>query len=160
MPSFVETTLWLFVINLGIAFGAGIYEHRIVLPMWFERIPTAGSLRVNASMMRSTNSGIRFWSFVTTLPLTLLTLTSLALTWSQQTPRDEWWFIAAIITLVERIGTFSFFIPTAIKLMKSDELPQQKSAAMATRWLSFNYIREALTLMGWLAALKALSSPG
>jgi len=32
--------LWLFVINLGIAFGAGLYEHRIalrhaiVLPAW------------------------------------------------------------------------------------------------------------------------------
>ena len=24
--------LWLFVINLGIAFGAGVYEHRIVVP--------------------------------------------------------------------------------------------------------------------------------
>lgn len=24
--------LWLFVINLGVTFGAGIYEHRIVVP--------------------------------------------------------------------------------------------------------------------------------
>jgi hypothetical protein len=26
--------LWLFVINLGIAFGAGLYEHRIVVSRW------------------------------------------------------------------------------------------------------------------------------
>src|SRR5688572_18855790 len=26
--------LWLFVINLGIAFGAGLYEHRVVMPNW------------------------------------------------------------------------------------------------------------------------------
>ncbi len=26
--------LWLFVINLGIAFGAGLYEHRIVVSQW------------------------------------------------------------------------------------------------------------------------------
>ena len=26
--------LWLFVINLGVAFGAGLYEHRIVIPDW------------------------------------------------------------------------------------------------------------------------------
>ncbi len=27
-----EILLWLFVINLGTAFGAGIYEQRIVVP--------------------------------------------------------------------------------------------------------------------------------
>ena len=31
----VETVLlWLFVIDLGIAFGAGLYEHRIVVARW------------------------------------------------------------------------------------------------------------------------------
>ena len=35
MPGTVSTTLlWLFVIDLGIAFGAGLYEHRIVVPRW------------------------------------------------------------------------------------------------------------------------------
>jgi hypothetical protein len=27
-----EIVLWLFVINLGIAFGAGLYEARVVIP--------------------------------------------------------------------------------------------------------------------------------
>ena len=34
MSSFSTVALWLFVINLGVAFGAGIYEHRIVVPRW------------------------------------------------------------------------------------------------------------------------------
>jgi len=34
------TLLWLFVINLGIAFGAGLYEHRIVVGRW---LTSAGS---------------------------------------------------------------------------------------------------------------------
>ena len=29
-----DILLWLFVINLGIAFGAGLYEQRIILPQW------------------------------------------------------------------------------------------------------------------------------
>jgi hypothetical protein len=33
-----QVLLWLFVINLGIAFGAGIYESRVVVPRW-ESIP-------------------------------------------------------------------------------------------------------------------------
>ena len=35
MPGTVSMTLSrLFVIDLGIAFGAGLYEHRIVVPRW------------------------------------------------------------------------------------------------------------------------------
>jgi hypothetical protein len=33
-----KVLLWLFIINLGIALGAGIYEQRIVIPQW-EHIP-------------------------------------------------------------------------------------------------------------------------
>ena len=29
--------LWLFVVVLGIAFGAGLYEHRIAIPRWITR---------------------------------------------------------------------------------------------------------------------------
>ena len=32
-----DILLWLFVINHGIAFGAGLYEQRVVLPQWFSR---------------------------------------------------------------------------------------------------------------------------
>lgn len=59
--------LWLFVINHGIAFGAGLYEQRIIRPQWF--IGSSDSrLRVNIEAMRSTDTGRRFWTFVTTGP--------------------------------------------------------------------------------------------
>jgi hypothetical protein len=32
--SVTEILLWLFVMNLGIVCGAGIYEARIVIPQW------------------------------------------------------------------------------------------------------------------------------
>jgi len=34
-----EVLLWLFVINLGLAFGAGIYESRVVVPRWMNMLP-------------------------------------------------------------------------------------------------------------------------
>ena len=34
-----EVLLWLFIINLGIAFGAGIYEARIVIPGFADTPP-------------------------------------------------------------------------------------------------------------------------
>lgn len=34
--------LWLFILNLGIAFGAGLYESRIAVPQWLSGTPEAG----------------------------------------------------------------------------------------------------------------------
>ncbi len=39
--SWQKTLLWLLVLNLGIALGAGLYEHRIVFPDWL--LPDAGA---------------------------------------------------------------------------------------------------------------------
>ena len=154
-----DILLWLFVINLGIAFGAGLYEQRVILPQWFSH-SSGGRIRVNSAAMRSTDVGRRFWAFVTTVPLTLLTLANLVVAWQSQGPRREWWLGAALITLAERIATFSYFIPTALRLMRADALPSAKVEAMASHWIAFNYVRAALALIGWLAALRALSLPG
>jgi hypothetical protein len=151
-----EILLWLFVINLGVAFGAGLYEQRIILPQWFSSSSESG-VRVNSAAMRSTDTGRRFWAFVTTVPLSLLTLANLVVAWESQSPRHEWWLGAAVITLVERIATFSYFIPTAIRLLRAEALPPAKVEAMASQWMAVNHVRAALILLGWLAALKTLS---
>ena len=71
----------------------------------------------------------------------------------------DWWLAAAAITLVERVGTFAYFIPTALKLMRDDVPPEAKSV-MAVRWRRLNLVRGLLSLLGWLAALEALSLSG
>ena len=154
-----DLLLWLFVINHGIAFGAGLYEQRIILPQWFSRSSESG-IRVNSAAMRSTDTGRRFWAFVTTVPLTLLTLANLVAAWQSKSSRHEWWLGAAVITLVERIATFSYFIPTALRLMRAEALPSITVEAMASQWIALNHVRAALALIGWLAALRALSLPG
>ncbi len=159
IPPYVpEILLWLFVINLGIAFGAGLYEQRIILPQWFIRTPDS-AIRVDSAAIRSTDTGRRFWAFVTTIPLTLLTLANLVVAWQSQGSGHEWWLAAAVITLVERLMTFSYFIPTALRLMRAETFPPAKVEAMASQWMTLNYARAALGLIAWLAALKALSLP-
>ncbi len=61
--------LWLFVINLGLALGAGLYEERIVVSRWIRR--TSAGASWNADAAREDDVGRRFWALVTTLPLTL-----------------------------------------------------------------------------------------
>ncbi len=90
--------LWLFVINLGIVCGAGLYEARIVVPLWASSPPES---------LRSPDSGRRFWAFVTTVSLTLLTLGNLVAGLATHGPRRGWLFAAVALILIERALTFS-----------------------------------------------------
>jgi hypothetical protein len=145
--------IWLFVVNLGIAFGAGLYEHRIVVPGWIGS--GDGQAHWNAEAARRDNTGLRFWAYVTTGPLTLLTLANLFTAWQATGPERAWWLAAVLAVLADRVLTFSYFIPTMVGLMNAADSPA--AAAAATRWAGLNYLRHALVLGGWLAALRAFS---
>jgi hypothetical protein len=143
--------LWLFVIDLGIAFGAGLYESRVELPRW---IRGAKASEFNAPAARAANSGMRFWLYTTTVPLTVLTLASfIVLRWTDAETR-KWWLIAACAALGDRILTFAYFIPTMVHLMSGLEPNAQ---AVAFRWSQANWIRHGLSLVAWLAALQAFA---
>jgi hypothetical protein len=144
-----KVLLWLFVIDLGIALGAGIYEQRVVIPQW-ENIPP----------QTWPNTGLQFWVYVTTVPLTLLTLANLVAAWLDRGIRRYWWLGAVVIIVVERIATFAYFIPTMLWLQGTEGLPEAEVQDALSQWLLLDYGRHVLTLAGWLAALKAFSLPG
>jgi hypothetical protein len=151
MPS---TLLWLLVINLGIAFGAGLYEHRIVVSRWF-RTSLDSAAHWNAEAAREDDTGRKFWAFVTTGPLTLLTLANLVAAWGAPGAFRGWWLAAGLAALADRALTFSYFIPTMIGLLRATDSPQ--SLAVATRWRNLNYLRHAITAMAWLASLRTFA---
>jgi len=146
--------LWLFVINLGIAFGAGLYEHRIVVGRWLTSSRESGA-HWNADAARRDDTGRRFWAFVTTVPLTLLTLANLFVAWHGRGALRDWWLAAALAALVDRAFTFSYFIPTMVRLMRAPDSPE--SVAVAMRWRNLNYLRHAIVLAAWLMSLQAFS---
>jgi hypothetical protein len=141
-----EIVLWLFVINLGVAFGAGIYEARIVIPQW-----------ANIPPQEWPNTGLMFWVYVTTVPLTLLTIANLIAAWLSQRPMRFWYLASVCTVIVERVVTFSYFIPTMVRLMGTEGLADADVKAVLSQWLLLNHGRHVLTLAGWLAALRAFS---
>lgn len=151
LPTFF---LLLFIVNLGIAFGAGLYETRIILPLWFQ--PQSGvGYRVDTAAMHRLDVGRRFWGFVTTMPLSLLTLVNLYYAWQAQPPQQTWWLMAVLLTLIERIGTFAFFIPTAIRLEQANSMAASTASRLSRLWMRANYGRSGLMLLSWLLALTA-----
>ncbi|WP_124726478.1 DUF1772 domain-containing protein [Staphylospora marina] len=139
--------LWLFVINLGVAFGAGLYEARVVIPGFAQSPPETWP-----------NTGLLFWVYVTTVPLTLLTLASIFAAWKTKGARRKWYLLAVVVILVERAATFSYFIPTMAGLMESSGLPASEVLDTLSTWMQLNHGRHILTFTGWMAALKALVS--
>jgi hypothetical protein len=148
--------LWLFVINLGIVFGAGLYEARIEFPQWLIYTEPEG-YRWSAEAARQANSGVKFWVCVTTVPLTLLTLANLILAWRARGPIRLWWLGAAVVALIDRVFTFTYFVPTMVNLMSDESLSQAQAVATASRWGQLNYLRHVVVLVAWLLALKAFS---
>ena len=157
MSSVRKVVLWLFVVNLGIAFGAGLYEARIAVPHWI-RSTDAGD-RWDAEAAREANTGLRFWVYVTTGPLTLLTLASLVAAWRAPLPLRTWWLAAAAFAVADRIFTFSYFIPTMVGLTGAGAAAPD-AADRARQWASLNHVRHAILLAAWLSALRALSLLG
>lgn len=152
--SLAQIVLWLFVINLGISFGAGLYESRIAVPQWLTYTPGTG-YRWNSAAAAEANVGLRFWVYVTTGPLTLLTLASLVLALRSAEPMRTWWLAAALAALLDRVLTFAYFIPTMIKLMRGD-FSEGAAVTKAQQWARLGLVRHAATLVAWLAALHAL----
>jgi uncharacterized membrane protein len=154
-----ELILWLFLLNIGVALGAGIYEARVVLPQWTTP-PSGTGFHWNAELARQTDPGLRFWALVTTGPLSLLTIASLVAAWRTPGPRGAWWLAAAVVVLLERVATFSYFIPTMVRLQRDQAGPESVVQARVSRWLILNYIRNAAYLAAWVAAMLALQAPG
>src|SRR5262244_2972190 len=156
MAAFISMVLAIFVINLGIAFGAGLYESRITVPQWLSFSSESG-YRWNAEAARNANVGLRLWVYVTTVPLTLLTLASLVAAWWTPTEIRNWWLAAGAAVLVDRVMTFSYFIPTMLTLMNRETISASESVTKARQWINLGYVRHAATLTAWLAALRAFS---
>jgi hypothetical protein len=145
--------LWLFVINLGVAFGAGFYEHRIVVPTWLTADPSG--LHWRADVARRDDVGRRFWGLVSTVPLTLITLANMYAAWHATGALGTAWLTASGLEFVGRIATFSYFIPSMVRLMGAVDSPA--AVAAASRWSRLNNVRLALSFAAWIVALRAFS---
>lgn len=148
---FASAALWLFILNLAVALGAGLYEHRIAAPQWFSG--PGGSW--NAAAANEANVGLRFWAFVTTGPLTLLMIANfIAACLAGPGPLRAAWFAAAGLVLLDRLLTFGYFIPTMVRLM-SGEIPVAAATEKARTWMTFNLARHLLTLAALACAVRA-----
>lgn len=149
-----KIVLWLLVIFGGIAFGAGVYEARVEVPQW---LVAEGSQQVwLADVAKNADPGLRFWAFVTTGPLTLLTIASLVLVWSTKGKLRFWWLVTIAFLVIDRGMTFGYFIPTMANLM-SGGVDNVQAVAIASQWAGLNVIRLVAAGLAFVAALQTFA---
>lgn len=153
----IKLVLWLHVLNLAIACGAGFYESRIVVPQWFSSSALDG-YQWNRAAAVEANVGLRFWVYVSTAPLTLLTLASLVALFHVPEPVRRWWVVAVTACILERGMTFGYFIPTMIRLMTEGALSDTEATAKALSWVRLGTLRHAANVAGLLALMKTFAS--
>ncbi len=151
-------TLYLFVVILGLDLGGGLYEMRVVMPMWMrafvDRAPDA-----LAYMKVAPDAGPRWWIFVTPT-VALMALAALLSGLRTPDPHRTWRLAATILELVVVTTTFVYFVPNIIQMMSpSNGLPPDVLAAKARLWAQLNWGRAVLTAVAWVMALRALSLP-
>jgi hypothetical protein len=146
MTPTARVALWLLVIFLGMSVGAGLYEARIMVPLWRETPPADWI-----------NTGTRFWAFVTSGPLTVVLAVSVFLAWRASGPARGWWLAALAVSAVERIATFAYFIPTMYGLQNQTGGLDDPAASVFESWVALNHLRHVLSIAAWLLALRAMS---
>ncbi len=149
--------LWLFVVLLGLDLGAGIYEARIVVPRWSSGIPETlqsgnpyGSVAIDA--------GVRFWAIMTSA-VAAAALLSLVLGLLAPVPQRPWQIFASLAELVAVAMTLLYFRPTLVRLFMGHGagLSATAIASSVRRWVMWSMVRIAISLLAWLAALRALA---
>jgi len=101
----------LFVTFLSFEAGAGLYETRVLIPLWSASPPE--TVRSWDSNLTS-RSRQRFWKLIHPA-LILSAVATLATGW--QTPRKHrrWLLVSTIFSLIVEVASLTYFVPTLVK---------------------------------------------
>jgi len=143
-----SVALWALVIALGLQTGAGIFETRVLVPLW-----AAAPQRFFSQPLRP-DSGKRFWVILS--PLTsLISIINLIVALGAGEPKRTWWIAASAIAIAVMIVTFAYFVPALLRFARAAE--GDDVTASAKTWVMLNYVRAIAIIAAWLSALKAFS---
>lgn len=149
--------LWLLVMWVSIQFGAGLYEKRVIVPIWMEAEPHELTAVLESSGQK--DSAFRLWAFVSP-PVALLALINLILAYRSTAHFRRWWLTGSVVMLANSVFTYGYFVPEMIKLWDAKNMDPRSVTSLKDMWVTLNYLRLGLAAMGWMALLKAFSMSG
>jgi hypothetical protein len=149
--------LWPFVVALGLDLGAGIYEARVVVPLWAEGVPQTLASG-NPYGRVAVTAGIHFWAYMTSA-VAVLALLALVSGGLAPVPRRAWQVCSAVAELAAVAMTLLYFRPTLVNLFLGHGAGLSAATVAFTvgRWIMWNRVRIVISFFAWGAALRALT---
>lgn len=139
-------------LSMGAAFGGGLFEHIVLVPIWRASPPKSFSV-----IQRATGVPLqRFWIPVHAA-ITVCIMLSLILTWSNA-PVRLLLLIGLGSYVVMRVWSGLYFIPEMLKFQKIpiDSTPSAELSARVARWTYWSWFREPLDIISFVCCLMAL----
>jgi len=147
-----QTILWLFVLSASILTGGSVFEHVVVTPLWAGSPPE--------SVMHWQYHGIQSKFFMVVSPLYALTalLLLIASRWMPRAQKTSA-FIAGVSGVVVFAATLLFFLPILGKTQVTNGagLSGEEITRLVHQFVTWNWVRWAVLIGGWIAGLRALS---
>ena len=147
-----EWSLVFLCFSMAAAFGGGLFEHIVVVPIWRASPPSSFAI-----IQRGTGVPLqRFWIPVHAA-ITVFMLLTLYLTWHDFTVRC-FLLIGLTSYIVMRVWSGLFFIRAMLKFQNIPlhSAPSAELSARVARWTFWTWFREPLDIISLLCALLAL----
>jgi hypothetical protein len=151
---FLRALLFAFAALTGIEMGAGAFVTSVIFPLWTASPQAA--IGWTTSTPYYVEEGVFF--IIASPLLFLLSIVTLVAGWRAIPPLRLWLRIATIAYILVFIMTLAYFVPLQdmVKGEAGTKIPAAELSSMLRRFVTFNYIRQAIGLLTFGAALHAL----
>jgi len=150
-------SLSLLLLSVALSLGGGLYEVLVIYPNWKYDVDPQ-TLRGRLESSGQMNAGSRFWPLVSPAQ-GLLSIANIILAWNYTGAAHDYWLAAAITIFVNRLITFSYFIPVMIrKIMEPEQFEAGRLKSIVRTWTTLSPWRllPEFTAFGLLVAALVL----
>lgn len=155
-----QALLWIFIVLTALVIGGGLYEMRVVVPLWAHSPPDSAwywEAQRLVNPQYAPNSGLRLWIYLTPIHF-LISIATLLVGWKGVGAHRKWLIISTIIFIVLHATAFVWFVPVVGQILNSRALGLSPEQVMAKThlWVSLSWVRFVIGLVGFVCGLKAL----
>jgi hypothetical protein len=153
MITLLATILLFLTVTLGL--GGGLYEILVIYPGWKHDVDPL-TLRSRLQSSGQILAARRFWPIVSPAQV-LLSVVCIVLAWRRCGSMQGYLMAAAVAVFVDRVITFSYFIPVMIRqIMQPENIGALRLRKIVRQWTMLSPIRIVFALFAWIMLVLAL----
>ncbi|MBS1533276.1 MAG: hypothetical protein JSU01_23455 [Bacteroidetes bacterium] len=145
----------LLFLTVTLSMGGGLYEILVIYPNWKHDVDPR-TLRNKLELSGMMNAAKRFWPLVSPAQV-LLSMVNIVMACLYHGPALGYWLAAAIAIFINRVFTFSYFIPVMIqKIMQPEKIEAGRLKAIVKQWMALSPLRLIPEFVAWGLLVVAL----